>query len=49
MAATGRESGAGAEVQSRRDLPRRRNPAVAGAPRERLIGFEPTTFCMASQ
>ena len=25
-----------------------RTPAVAGVPKKRLMGFEPTTFCMAS-
>jgi hypothetical protein len=25
-----------------------KTPAIAGVPTKRLMGFEPTTFCMAS-
>jgi hypothetical protein len=43
------DEGNGYSAACRREAPERENPAGAGLSEERLIGFEPTTFCMASR
>jgi hypothetical protein len=38
-----------AELSYCEDVPEQENPAICRASRERLMGLEPTTFCMASR